>query len=719
MKQATKKNAPQAAAAPVFYNVIHSPLGAHASFTLGCAGRKGGLGLELSGPADEDVFIGVEDRQGGTYKALPFFAGAEGEAARYDHGRKQSAAAPLLTAFREGEISRELSLCQDLWRAGDLTFAVYSPVEGVPDPEKAAPAVLRKAVCPAVLAELTIDNRAGKRARRAFFGYRLGHVNDAMLRQGCGRGTAGVGCRETAIFTDAPGAEQVTAFEPEAALRVEEPFNYEFGLGGVGMLRVTAPAGRVTTFRFAICFYRGGLVTTGIPAAYWYSRYFRDIYAVGAYALRGFAARKREILAGEKLCPPGRLNPAQYFQLCHAVHSYFASTQLLMAGRKPLWVVNEGEYRMMNTFDLLIDHAFFEMRLNPWTLRNELDLYAARYSYRDRVHFPGGDNVHPGGIAFNHDMGQRNHFSRPGRSSYELTGLSGCFSHMSHEQLVNWVLAAALYAPSDARWARRNLPRFRQCLRSLLHRDDPVAARRDGLMSLDSSRTGRGAEITTYDSLDASLGQARNNVYLGVKTWAAYLALERLLAAGGPADRRDAAAAAAQAERAAATIAAAADPRTGMIPAIVSEKCASVIIPAIEGLVFPWALGMREVFRPGGKFAPFIAALRRHCQAVLRKGVCLYPDGGWKLSSSADNSWLSKIYLCQFIAREVLGVRGPEAGEAADRAHMAWLLRPENAYYAFSDQMTSGVAMASKYYPRGVTAILWLDEAAGGRRRGK
>ncbi|MBP5232621.1 MAG: beta-xylosidase, partial [Planctomycetes bacterium] len=175
----------------------------------------------------------------------------------------------------------------------------------------------------------------------------------------------------------------------------------------------------------------------------------------------------------------------------------------------------------------------------------------------------------------------------------------------------------------------------------------------------------------------------------------------------------------AQAERAAATIAAAADPRTGMIPAIVSEKCASVIIPAIEGLVFPWALGMREVFRPGGKFAPFIAALRRHCQAVLRKGVCLYPDGGWKLSSSADNSWLSKIYLCQFIAREVLGVRGPEAGEAADRAHMAWLLRPENAYYAFSDQMTSGVAMASKYYPRGVTAILWLDEAAGGRRRGK
>ena len=47
-------------------------------------------------------------------------------------------------------------------------------------------------------------------------------------------------------------------------------------------------------------------------------------------------------------------------------------------------------------------------------------------------------------------------------------------------------------------------------------------------MQLDSSRCAGGAEITTYDSLDVSLGQSRNNIYLAGKIWASYLALEKL-----------------------------------------------------------------------------------------------------------------------------------------------------------------------------------------------
>ena len=48
---------------------------------------------------------------------------------------------------------------------------------------------------------------------------------------------------------------------------------------------------------------------------------------------------------------------------------------------------------------------------------------------------------------------------------------------------------------------------------------------------------------------------------------------------------------------------------------------------------------------------------------------------------------------------------------AAHAAHAAWLLRPGNAGWAWSDQMLAGEVMASRYYPRGVTAALWLDEA--------
>jgi hypothetical protein len=66
---------------------------------------------------------------------------------------------------------------------------------------------------------------------------------------------------------------------------------------------------------------------------------------------------------------------------------------------------------------------------------------------------------------------------------------------------------------------------------------------------------------------------------------------------------------------------------------------------------------------------------------------------------------LSKIYLCQFVARVVFGL--PE-DETADKAHRSWLLDPENAYFAWSDQMVAGKAKGSKYYPRGVTASLWL-----------
>ncbi len=60
----------------LFFNALHAPIGAHSSFTLGCLGNNGGLGLELGGPADDNVYVGVETREGNAYEALPFYAGA-------------------------------------------------------------------------------------------------------------------------------------------------------------------------------------------------------------------------------------------------------------------------------------------------------------------------------------------------------------------------------------------------------------------------------------------------------------------------------------------------------------------------------------------------------------------------------------------------------------------------------------------------------------------
>lgn len=699
-----------------FFNAHHSPIGAFASFTLGFPGRSGGFDLERGRPPEQNVFIGLQEDGRNQYRALPFYEQSEDERKRYtsehDHAEPLQDDR-LLAAFAPEGIARSFRPAVDSWQAGDLTFTLYSPFQPVPDPARSTPDELAFALVPAILAEITIDNSQGRTARRAFFGFQGNDPYSAMRRLedttegkliGVGQG------RHTAIATDDRRVRAANGFSIEAILDAKVEENWNFGLGAAAALIMDTPAGEKAVYRFALCFHRSGFVTSGIDASYFYNRYFRTIEEVAAYALANYERKLEQCARANALVEDTKLSPTQQFMLAHAIRSYYGSTELLEHDGLPLWVVNEGEYRMMNTFDLTVDQLFFEMRMNPWTVRNVLDLFAGRYSYRDTARFPGEAADHPGGLSFTHDMGVANVFSRPGYSAYELHAIDDCFSHMTHEQLVNWVLCASVYVAqtNDGEWLKRNLDTFRDCLDSMLNRDHPDPAQRDGIMSLDSSRTMGGAEITTYDSLDVSLGQSRNNIYLAGKCWAAYVALEKLFAANGLA--AEAAEAGAQAERCAATITAHATPE-GYIPAVIREGNDSKIIPAIEGLVFPAFTGCSEALDPEGRFGGYIKALKRHFHAVLKTGTCLFPDGGWKLSSTSDNSWLSKIYLCQYIARHILGHEWDEAGRAADEAHAAWLTHPEHSFWSWSDQIISGVITGSKYYPRGVTAILWLDEA--------
>lgn len=92
--------------------------------------------------------------------------------------------------------------------------------------------------------------------------------------------------------------------------------------------------------------------------------------------------------------------------------------------------------------------------LDPWTVRNELDWFVKRYSYTDKVRFPGKEEEYPGGLRFTHDMGVANHFAKPRHSTYEKAGLHGCFSHMTHEEIVNRVVCALVYEKQtgDSAW---------------------------------------------------------------------------------------------------------------------------------------------------------------------------------------------------------------------------------------------------------------------------
>jgi len=690
----------------ISFNAHHSPVGAFASFTFGFPGAKGGLGLELGGPANESVFVGLEKRSGSGYEALPFFASSADSAKRYDVAADAPLKQGMVAAFDIKKISRAFGIGCDTWSAGDLTFSVYSAPKPVPDPRSARRAELMSALVPAVFAEITVDNTRCRKPRKVFFGYegsnpfyntrRLDDVSRGKF-SGVGQGPV------TAIASASPGVFSGMGFTLDAVLEPDFHENLAFGLGGVGALMAVVAAEKKQSFQFAICFHREGVVTSGLPAKYFYTQYFRSIEDVAAYALANWEAQKALAVQADARFSRSQLSPGQKFQLVHAVRSYYGATEFLVTdGGAAFWTVNEGEYRMLNTFDLTVDHLFFELDRNPWVVRNQLDWFVKRYSYRDKVRLPGDKTEYPGGISFTHDMGIGNCISRPGHSSYEKFGLDGCFSHMTHEQLVNWVCCATSYVrkTGDTRWLKANRRIFRDCLTSLVNRDHPDPEKRDGVMSADSSRCLGGAEITTYDSLDVSLGQARNNLYLAVKTWAAYIGLREMLP-GSPARL-----ASKQAALCASTICSHMRD-DGFIPAVMGEGNESRIIPAIEGLAFPLSWGMKNLLARGGEFASLKETLARHLQTVLVAGTCKFPDGGWKLSSTNDNSWLSKIYLCQHVAREVFAT-GPDP--EADAAHCRWLLDPENAYFAWSDQMVAGKARGSKYYPRGVTSWLWLSE---------
>ncbi|MGG3470055.1 glycoside hydrolase family 52 protein [Neobacillus pocheonensis] len=699
----------------MFFNAHHSPIGAFSSFTLGFYGNGGGLDLELGRSPRKNVYVGVESlEQEGIYNALPFFEVADDESRRYDiENMDPNPDKPkIILPYKREQIQRDFQLGTDSWKAGDLTFTIYSQVQSVPEPSSATDEELQKVLIPAVWAELTIDNTKGARSRRAFFGYQGSDPYSSMRRldDKCD-GIAGIGQgRLTAITTNDPEVKSALHFSLENILTTPFEENWTFGLGPLGALVMDVPAGQTRTYHFAICFHRGGYVTAGLDSSYFYTRYFRNIESVAEYALENFEEFTNRARQSNKLVEKEDLSEDQKFMMIHSIRSYYGSTQLLDAAGEPFWVVNEGEYRMMNTFDLTVDQIFFELKMNPWTVKNELDMFVSRFSYEDKVRFPGDEEEYPGGISFTHDMGVANTVSRPHYSSYELYGLDGCFSHMTYEQLVNWVLCASVYVEQtgDQQWLEVNLDIFVRCFESMLNRDHPEADKRDGIMGLDSTRVMGGAEITTYDSLDVSLGQARNNIYLAGKTWASYVALEKIFRENGLDGLSKEAGV--QADKCAATIVSHVTPG-GYIPAVVKEGNDSKIIPAIEGLIFPYFTNNQDALDPNGRFGAYIKALKTHLETVLTEGVCLFEDGGWKISSTSNNSWLSKIYLSQFIARKILGWEWDEKGAKADVAHLAWLTHPTLSVWSWSDQIISGEIAGSKYYPRGVTSILWLEES--------
>lgn len=684
------------------FHAQHSPMGAHSSFTIGMFGALGGLALEKGGPADNGTFIGYKTASG-VMHYLPFFTEISNDAERYtlEEVKKQT----NTVVYGESEIERDYQWATDSFTAPGIRFTITTPFFSIPDPATATPEKLRFASCPVVFLSLSLTNDSDE-DWEGFFGLQTSEywspLSGALDQKG-------FISRERMGFATADfDASAFCDFSVDRALGGDHSQS-NFLLGSVAGIRFAVPAGNTKNIELVLGGYIEGKTTFNRSTHYAYTDYFSGLQDVFQYAQKNRGRYMTEAVARDTELSDSGLSEAQRFLIAHATRSYYGSTEWLTDGDQPVWVVNEGEYLMMNTLDLTVDMLFFELRFNPWTVRNVLEHFVEHYSYTDEVFSPENPELlYPGGLSFTHDMGVANTFSPPGYSSYESSGLDRkCFSYMTCEQLTNWVLCAGVYMAktNDRAFLKRHRSTFLQCQESLLQRDHPEPAKRNGLMTFESSRTKGGGEITTYDSLDHSLGQARNNVYLAGKCWASYLALEYLfqqLEESGPADEARQAAI-----RCAATLENAFDEKLGFIPAVLEHGNESAIIPAVEALIYPWEMGLKDAVAPDGEFGGYIRMLKRHVQHVLQPGICLYNDGGWKLSSSADNSWMSKICLNQYVVRAILGIQY-EGEAAADNAHVEWETEGSK-FYACSDQFTSGKPIGSLYYPRIVTNILWMN----------
>lgn len=691
----------------------HSPRGAAGSFSLGCAGSGGGFSIESGRAGNQDIYLGYF--RDGEITCLPYNrqgrAGAEtGMAEFIPTGDPEAAKFPPVNIrfLQDAEIEREYNLATDTWRADCLEFSLVTPAGGIPNPQETPVSVFKDAICPAITGRLVFDNTKGASAITGFFavgglkGFRL--LEELTGGEMCGLAAlAGYGF----AAPKQPGTKSFSDMFMDFPFRRPAP-NRNF-LSGIGGILVEVRPGEKTSLPLAFGWFREGVVTLGKACRYAYTAYFNGLAEVLSYALsREEPWRQTAVVQDENL----RQNipqPARRFLYAKSVRSYWGNTQLFREGNRLRWVVNEGSCNMINTLDLTVDMAFFEARRHPWLLRNVLDAFADEYSYRDETHFPGDEGSHPGGLSFTHDHGFRNVFSPPGYSHYECRNHPACFSYMTCEELLNWLLCAAIYykAAADAAWLRQRAGLMADCLASMQNRDHPDPAKRNGLMSLDSNRCGRQSEITTYDSLDPSLGQARNNAYMGVKSWAAYLAAAWLLKEDDPIRwKKDTAAAEQSARLAAGAITGAFDEKLGYIPAILEGGDRSAIIPIVESLVYPEQLGLAEAVSMDGPYGAFIQTLKKHLENVLAQGKCLFPDGGWKISANNDNSWMSKIFINQYVAEKILGLPpDPKADETHDR----WW-REGCARHSVVDQVIAGrVPGEGATYPRSVSAILWQD----------
>ena len=679
----------------VFVNVDHAAVGACSTLAYGGTGDKCGLGTSSASIPFAGGGGGVVVVLSGSIgmQALPFVASA---------GNISSSAA----FFQATNVQRTLWPCTDEWNinGSGLVFTHYTPAWNMPDLSTATLSDKHRFFLPATWLQFTVNN-TNNAAEDFYFGLRA----SGTQRSYSSGAYQGFGVGEAALAVQTGSCDLLSGSSLAAALN---------GMTTGFAFHMNIPAGQTKTLTVVVAYYRSAPLDTRISGTYYYTSLYNSMDSVIDAAFSGFPDARARCQQLKTAMANAGLNPYRQFLASHALHSYMADTTCLIDPSGGVyWREMEGEYNYINTFDLTVDHVFYDCNMYPWALRNVLDTYSGAingtgYAFNHSLYNAGtGAVVSTNGFSFHHDMGQGATSIAPGT---DPTPYESIYSYMGQEELQNWILCAGLYwsHSGDDAWLTNNAVLLQTCLTSMLLRDDTNAATRDGITTYINKRSGSVPEISTYDALDPSLQSPRLNGMTTVKSWAAYLAMQAMFNRIG--DTADAATCQSMATACARSITNAWNTyhgSLGYIPAFLDGSNPSAIIPMVEGLAIPAQMGLTNaVDRAGGPYASMLQALSNHISAVLVSGKCLdATSGGWKLSSANGNTWQSKVYLCQYVTENILGISGANVNGAVDQIHATFQMM-EAPFQGWSDQLQStgsGGPLGSRHYPRGVTSALW------------
>lgn len=672
----------------VFVNVDHAPMGLCSTINYGYKGPTCGVGMSsgaipyLSSPGG--VLFALSDPSG--LQLLPFLSSAASVStnARY---------------FPDASVQRTLTPCTDEFTiaGGGLTFTHYSPAWLMPELATATSTEKRRYFLPATWLAFTLHN-TNTTPEDFYFGLPV-PVNQRTFANGAYQGFA---LGEAALAVQTGSCELLSGTGLKAVLE---------GMTQGGVFHLGVPAGQTRTLLVVIAYYRQAVVDSRISAFYYYTSLYPSIDSVIDSAFAGFGDTQLRCQQMATAMSQARLNPYRQFLASHALHSYMADTACLLDPQGGVhWREMEGHYNYINTFDLTVDHAFFDSLLHPWALRNVLDRFSGAlpgngYSYDTPLYSStSGTIVSSHGYSFYHDIGL-----------WPTSGTGPAYGAcMGQEELQTWILSAGLYwsQTADHPWLTNNQAVLQACLDSMLLRDSTNAAARDGI-----TKNVNGGEITTFDDLDGSLRVPAYSGRLAVRNWACYLALDAMFRQIG------ATAQALTCENMAGTAAQTIVDRwnsyrgsLGYIPALLNGSDTAATIPMIEGLAYPAAMGLTNAIdRTGGPYAAMLQALSNHIRAVLVPGRCLHgTSGAWMMTSANLNTWQSKNYLCQYSAEVVLGITNNTVNGTVDQVH-ATIQIGDAPYQGWADQLDGSGAngfSGSDHYPRGITSALWWMNAS-------